>query len=256
MGRSEERLARLRDELVGSHGEDRFPLVIADMGSLASVRAAVARILETEPRLDVVVDNAGAIFPERVEGPDGIEATLAVLVVGPFALIGGLLPLLRRTAGLAGHRRDVRRHVHPATRPRRPAAPSPATTRVRAHTPGRSEPRSRSCASGPAGSPGPASSFARCTRAGPTRRASPRRCPAFYRLMRPLLRTPAEGADTIIWLATHPGPGVDERPAVPRSPAAAVRPRPVDAAVAPPTAGACGTRWWSWLGGPDPEPAA
>ena len=51
-------------------------MVVADMGSLASVRAAVARVLETEARLDVVVDNAGAIYPERVEGPDGIEATL------------------------------------------------------------------------------------------------------------------------------------------------------------------------------------
>ena len=30
--------------------------------------------------------------------------------------------------------------------------------------------------------------------------------PAFYRLMRPLLRTPEQGADTIIWLATTPEP--------------------------------------------------
>ena len=97
VGRSAERLALLRDELVGVHGEDRFPVVVADMGSLASVRAAVARILETESRLDVLIDNAGAIYPERIEGPDGIEATLAVLVVGPFALVAGLLPLLRRT---------------------------------------------------------------------------------------------------------------------------------------------------------------
>ena len=99
VGRSAERLALLRDELVGVHGEDRFPVVVADMGSLASVRAAVAQILETESRLDVLVDNAGAIYPERIEGPDGIEATLAVLVVGPFALVAGLLPLLRRTPG-------------------------------------------------------------------------------------------------------------------------------------------------------------
>ena len=97
VGRSEERLGRLRDDLVGRHGEDRFPLVIAELGSLASVRAAVARIIETEPRLDVVIDNAGAIYPERIEGPDAIEATLAVLVVGPFALIAGLRPLLERT---------------------------------------------------------------------------------------------------------------------------------------------------------------
>ena len=76
VGRSEQRLARVRDELVRTHGEDRFPIVVADMGSLASVRAAAARVLETEPRLDVLVDNAGAIFPERALGPDGIERTV------------------------------------------------------------------------------------------------------------------------------------------------------------------------------------
>ena len=67
------------------------------MASLRSVRDAVDRIASREPRLDVVIDNAGALFPERTTGPDGIEATLATMVVGPFALIAGLLPLLRRT---------------------------------------------------------------------------------------------------------------------------------------------------------------
>ena len=57
------------------------------------------RILATEERLDVVVDNAGAMFRTRVEGPDGIEATVALMVAGPFVLIGGLLPLLERTDG-------------------------------------------------------------------------------------------------------------------------------------------------------------
>ena len=40
VGRSEERLVGLRDELAARHGEDRFSVVVADMGSLESVRAA------------------------------------------------------------------------------------------------------------------------------------------------------------------------------------------------------------------------
>ena len=99
VGRSEERLGEVRDELVARHGEDRYPIVVADLGSLESVRAGVERVLATEDRLDVIIDNAGAIFAERSESPDGIESTLAVLVVGPFALIAGLMPLLRRTDG-------------------------------------------------------------------------------------------------------------------------------------------------------------
>ena len=99
VGRSQERLSAVRDALVARHGADRFPTVVADMGSLGSISEAVATIRATEARLDVVVDNAGAIFPTRTVGPDGIEAMLATLVVGPFALVHGLLPMLRQTQG-------------------------------------------------------------------------------------------------------------------------------------------------------------
>ncbi len=56
-------------------------------------------IVATESRLDVLIDNAGAIFPTRQVTADGIEATLATMVVGPFALVAGLLPLLEATPG-------------------------------------------------------------------------------------------------------------------------------------------------------------
>src|SRR3954447_16814271 len=50
LGGSEERPARGRDALVERHREARFPTVVADMGSLASVRAAAAQILASETR--------------------------------------------------------------------------------------------------------------------------------------------------------------------------------------------------------------
>ena len=117
MGRSEERLVAVRDDLVRRHGEDRFRTIVADLASLASIRAAVKRVIETESRLDLVVDNAGAIFDVRSESVDGIESTLATMVVGPFALLTGLLPLLRSTGaarvvavtsgGMYGQRLDL-----------------------------------------------------------------------------------------------------------------------------------------------------
>ncbi len=99
VGRDRDRLTAVRDDLIRAHGADRFPTVVADMASLTSVRQAVTRVLSTEPRLDVVIDNAGAIFPKRIESPDGFEATFATLVLGPFTLLAGLLPLLRSTTG-------------------------------------------------------------------------------------------------------------------------------------------------------------
>jgi NAD(P)-dependent dehydrogenase (short-subunit alcohol dehydrogenase family) len=205
VGRSAERLALLRDELVGVHGEDRFPVVVADMGSLASVRAAVAQILETESRLDVVVDNAGAIYPERIEGPDGIEATLAVLVVGPFALVAGLLPLLRQTpgarvvavtsGGMYFQRLDLddlQYRVGQFTGARAYAKAKRAQIALVREWSRRLAGSGVSFAvmhPGWADTPGLAETL-----------------PGFYGLMRPLLRTAAEGADTITWLAAHPAP--------------------------------------------------
>jgi dehydrogenase/reductase SDR family protein 12 len=206
VGRSEERLTLLRDELVRVHGEDRFPVVVADMGSLVSVRAAVARILATESRLDVLVDNAGAIYPERIEGPDGIEATLAVLVVGPFALVAGLQPLLRRTTGsrviavtsggMYTQRLDLddlQSRAEPFTGARAYARSKRAQTALVREWSRRLAGSGVSFAvmhPGWADTPGLAETL-----------------PGFYRLMNPLLRTAAEGADTIVWLATHPEPG-------------------------------------------------
>ena len=47
----------------------------------------------------MVIDNAGAIFPEGRVGPDGIEATFGLMVVSPFVLTAGLLGRLRTSHG-------------------------------------------------------------------------------------------------------------------------------------------------------------
>ena len=95
VGRSRERLSATAAELAQRHGDaERFPVVVADMSSLASVREAVAAIQASEARLDILVDSAGAIHAERTVTAEGLEATFATMVVGPFVLISGLLPML------------------------------------------------------------------------------------------------------------------------------------------------------------------
>ncbi len=206
IGRSEERLRGVRDALVAAHGEDRFPIVVADMASLASVRGAVERILATEPSLDVLIDNAGAIYPERIESPDGIESTLAVLVVGPFALIAGLLPLLRAGDGgrvvcvtsggmytQAVHLDDLEWATEEFSGPKayaRAKRIQTALVREWGRRLGGSGVTVNAMHPGWADTPGLAETL-----------------PGFYRVMRPVLRSAAEGADTAVWLATDPAAG-------------------------------------------------
>ncbi|MFE4723155.1 SDR family NAD(P)-dependent oxidoreductase [Streptomyces sp. NPDC056728] len=75
---------------------------LADLSDLGQVRAMADRIRGAEPRLDALVNNAvagGGAEPLRREvSAQGHELRFAVNHLAPYALIRGLLPLLRATA--------------------------------------------------------------------------------------------------------------------------------------------------------------
>jgi NAD(P)-dependent dehydrogenase (short-subunit alcohol dehydrogenase family) len=98
VGRSEERLARavaeIRAEVAGAALDTR----LIDLSSQASIREFAARFVAEEPRLDVLVNDAGMQTPKRQLSVDGIELVFATNVLGYFLLTGELLPLLTRSA--------------------------------------------------------------------------------------------------------------------------------------------------------------
>ena len=139
VGRSRERLSDTAAELALRHGDaERFPVVVADMSSLASVREAVAAIEASEPRLDILVDSAGAIYAERTVTEEGLEATLR------HHGGGTVRAHLRVAADAGGERRWSRHHgrlgwhVRPGAAARRPAVRSRASSTAPSPTRGRS----------------------------------------------------------------------------------------------------------------------
>jgi NAD(P)-dependent dehydrogenase (short-subunit alcohol dehydrogenase family) len=75
----------------------------ADFADLAQVGALADQVLAAEPRLDVLVSNAGIGTdvpggPARQESADGYELRFAVNYLAGFALTERLLPLLRRSS--------------------------------------------------------------------------------------------------------------------------------------------------------------
>jgi NAD(P)-dependent dehydrogenase (short-subunit alcohol dehydrogenase family) len=94
VGRDAGRLERTHAELVAETPDLAATTVVADMASLASVRAAAAQILDRQPRLDVIVDNAGTMLETRETTPEGFERTFATMALGPFVLVARLLPRL------------------------------------------------------------------------------------------------------------------------------------------------------------------
>ncbi|MFE4639164.1 oxidoreductase [Streptomyces sp. NPDC056773] len=74
-------------------------VVRCDLGSLDSVREAAAHVRGRVDRLDLLLNNAGVMFPPYRHTEDGFEAHFGVNHLGHFALTGLLLGLMRDVPG-------------------------------------------------------------------------------------------------------------------------------------------------------------
>jgi NAD(P)-dependent dehydrogenase (short-subunit alcohol dehydrogenase family) len=79
-------------------GSSQLDVMQADLASLDSIRALAQRFQATHGSLDVLINNAGVFEPHRRLSADGIEMTFAVNVVAPFLLTELLLERLRQSA--------------------------------------------------------------------------------------------------------------------------------------------------------------
>jgi len=203
--RSEQRGERARTQIVAQTPNSDVRVGLCDLSDLESVRQFAQRLGEETGRLDVLVNNAGALTGERTLSVDGIELTFATNVLGPFLLTNLLLPLLEQSKPArivnvsSGGMYTQRVHLDdlqmtheefdgPAAYARTKRAQVILTelwaerlrgTGVVVHA----------MHPGWADTPGLESSL-----------------PRFYALTKRLLRTPQEGGDTIVWLGAAPEP--------------------------------------------------
>jgi NAD(P)-dependent dehydrogenase (short-subunit alcohol dehydrogenase family) len=70
-----------------------------DLASLDSVRAAAGELRARHPAIDLLINNAGVMFPPRQVTGDGFELQLGTNHLGPFALTGLLLPQMLPVPG-------------------------------------------------------------------------------------------------------------------------------------------------------------
>ena len=193
------------------HGADpaALALELCDLADLEAVRGFAVRFGAAVPALHVLVNNAGVLAPSRRRSRDGLELTFATNVAAPFELTRLLLPALRRdgdarvvtvsSGGMYTARLDAEdlqsergEFDGPAAYARSKRA-EVILTELAAQRCGGAGVRFYAMHPGWVDTPG-------------IRDALPR----FHRVLRPLLRDAAAGADTIVWLATTtPAPEPD-----------------------------------------------
>ena len=88
-----------------------------DLGSLDSVRAAAADLHGTLPKIDLLVNNAGVMYPPRQTTREGFELQFGTNHLGHFAFTGLLLDLLlpvadSRVVTVASIAHRIRASIH------------------------------------------------------------------------------------------------------------------------------------------------
>jgi retinol dehydrogenase-14 len=95
VGRDRARGEQAMEAIRRESGNPDVQLLTADLSSLNEVRALADRFGAMHARLDILVNNAAGMYPERRETADGFEATLAATHLAPALLTHLLLPRLR-----------------------------------------------------------------------------------------------------------------------------------------------------------------
>lgn len=95
VGRSAERCAAAAEAIRRSTGHSAVEFLVADLSTSRGIRGLAEQFQTRHPRLDVLVNNAGAMFAARQENSDGIEMTFALNHLAYFLLTNLLLDSLR-----------------------------------------------------------------------------------------------------------------------------------------------------------------
>ncbi len=98
IARNETKAAALVEKLNDLSGDERNGYYIADLSLMSEVARVADEVLEGEPHIDVLINNAVVLPPERMETAEGIELSHATNLLAPFLLTNRLKDRLVESA--------------------------------------------------------------------------------------------------------------------------------------------------------------
>ena len=200
VGRDREKTERVGRALQAAGGSGTVATEIADLSMMADIHTLARHIANRHPAVHVLINNAGALFNQRETTAEGIEKTLATDLLSPFLLTELLRPALTTgrpariinvsSGGMYTRRIDLsnldsrKGDYNGAEAYARAKRGMVMLTELWAEDLAASGISVHAMHPGWVDTPGLQQSLT-----------------AFHQQMRPWLRTPEEGADTITWLA-------------------------------------------------------
>lgn len=194
VGRNPDKTEAVAQEIRAQTSNPSVRFELADLSSMEEVRALAGRI---EAPIHLLVNNAGVLLPQREETQEGLEKTFATNLLGHFLLTNLLIEKLEAPARIinvsSGGMYSQRIRVDDLEMERGRYDGTVAYARTKRGQVILTELWAESLRSrgivvhsmhpGWADTPGVSESL-----------------PRFHKLTKPLLRTPEQGADTIVWL--------------------------------------------------------
>ncbi|PWH15498.1 MAG: short-chain dehydrogenase [Anaerolineae bacterium] len=98
VGRNSAKLATVAEQIRTQTGNPNIETILADLATHAGVQLTAHEFKRRRTRLDVLINNAGAIYMTRQVSPDGLEMTFALNHLNYFHLTNLLLDTLKATA--------------------------------------------------------------------------------------------------------------------------------------------------------------
>ena len=203
VGRNPKKLQAAIKEIAESTGSQALETEVADLSLRAEVRDLACRLLERREAIHILVNNAAVLPLERELTPEGLETAFATDLLSPFLLTELLMPKLRGSApariinvlsgGMYLSGIDVDDLENQKGRYDGSRAYARAKRGLMILTEHWADQLSGTGVTVNAMHPGWADT--------PGVRNS---LPGFHKLTRSVLRTPEQGADTIVWLAAAP----------------------------------------------------
>ncbi len=199
--RNREKADRVCRQLMSNTGNEHIRVELADLSLLSDTEALARRLKRRKEAIDVLVNNAGALFDEQRNTKEGYDESLALLLLSPYTLTKRLLPLLKKSpdarvvnvvsGGMYTQKLDVDKLYDPdpsdfsgSTAYAQAKRGLMIATQEWAHEWQGANITVNAMHPGWADTPGVETAL-----------------PEFYSIMKKGLRTPEQGADTIVWLA-------------------------------------------------------